>query len=228
MFYLALRNLCQNTVRLLISVGGVALALMVILAFDAIFTGVEGQLTAYIDHSRADVFVAQAGVRNLHMSASWLPASVVDQVKRVPGVESATPILYVTDMVVARGTRNLMLHSSKRIYKMAAAVPLSRRRTAPDPRLGPRIELLSGESSGVVDLLGIAEVLPREGVPAEQAPPAFLQVQPARAGGQGHLFDAGVCAQPLPDRPAGVAGEVIHDEIQVARGVSLLKCLQQL
>ncbi len=97
MFRYALRNLLQNKMRLVISVGGVALALSLILALDAIMTGVESRLTAYIDNSGADVFVSQAGVRNLHMVSSTLPASVVDKVRVVPGVASVTPIMYVTD-----------------------------------------------------------------------------------------------------------------------------------
>ncbi len=97
MFRYALRNLLQNKIRLVISVGGVALALSLILALDAIVTGVEGRLTAYIDNSGADVFVSQAGVRNLHMVSSWLPASVVGKVQAVSGVASVTPIMYLTD-----------------------------------------------------------------------------------------------------------------------------------
>jgi putative ABC transport system permease protein len=93
----ALRNLLQNKMRLVISVGGVGLALTLILALDAILTGVEGQLSAYIDHSGADVFVSQSGVRNLHMVSSSLPASVVGKVQAVSGVTSVTPIMYVTD-----------------------------------------------------------------------------------------------------------------------------------
>lgn len=97
MFRYALHNLLQNKVRLVISVSGIALALLLILALDAIVTGVENQLTAYIDHSGADVFVTQSGVRNLHMVSSTLPLSVVDEVRAVPGVASVTPIMYVTD-----------------------------------------------------------------------------------------------------------------------------------
>lgn len=97
MFRYALRNLLQNKIRLVISVGGIALALTLILALDAIMTGVEGRLTAYIDNSGADVFVSQAGVRNLHMVSSWLPASVVGKVQAVPGVAAVNPIMYLTD-----------------------------------------------------------------------------------------------------------------------------------
>src|SRR6266700_8247801 len=96
MFRYALRNLLQNKIRLVISVGGVALALTLILALDAIMTGVEGRLTAYIDNSGADVFVSQPGVRNLQMVSSSLPASVVDKVQAVPGVTAVTPIMYLT------------------------------------------------------------------------------------------------------------------------------------
>ena len=76
MIRLAFRNLFQTKIRLLISVGGVALALLLILALDAIFTGVEKRLTAYIDNSGADIFVAQSEVRNLHMASSSLPAAM--------------------------------------------------------------------------------------------------------------------------------------------------------
>lgn len=96
MFRYALRNLLQNKIRLIISVAGVALALTLVLALDAIMTGVEGRLTAYIDNSGADVFVSQPGVRNLHMVSSWLPASVVGEVQAVPGVASVTPIMFLT------------------------------------------------------------------------------------------------------------------------------------
>jgi hypothetical protein len=42
MIRLAFRNLFQNKIRLVISVGWVALALLLILSLDAIFTGESG------------------------------------------------------------------------------------------------------------------------------------------------------------------------------------------
>ena len=102
---LARRNLARNRARLVVSVGGVALALSLTLALDAIYAGVANQLTSYIDRSGADVWVAQAGVRNLHMVASWLPDSVTDEVRAVDGVAEATPILYSTDTIAAGDER---------------------------------------------------------------------------------------------------------------------------
>ncbi len=102
---LARRNLARSRVRLMVSVGGVALALSLTLALDAIYAGVANQLTAYIDRAGADVWVGQAGVRNLHMVASWLPDSVSGRVREVNGVAEITPILYSTDTIVARDER---------------------------------------------------------------------------------------------------------------------------
>lgn len=102
---LARRNLARNRIRLVASVGGVALALSLTLALDAIFAGVANQLTTYIDRAGADVWVAQSGVRNLHMVASVLPESVVDQVAAVDGVATAMPILEATDTISAGDER---------------------------------------------------------------------------------------------------------------------------
>lgn len=102
---LARRNLFRHRIRLLASVGGVALALTLTLALDAIYAGVANQLTTYIDRAGADVWVAQSGVRNLHMVASWLPDSVTDEVRAVPGVAEVTPILYSSDAIGAGDER---------------------------------------------------------------------------------------------------------------------------
>lgn len=103
MFRLAVANLVQNKTRLLISVGGVGLALTLVLFFRAVFDGAEGRLTAYIDRAGADVWVSQEGVQTMHMSESALPASVLEEVKAVPGVEQAVPILYTEGMIEANG-----------------------------------------------------------------------------------------------------------------------------
>lgn len=89
--------------RLLTSIAGIGLALTLVLFFGAVFDGAQGRLTVYIDHAGADIWVSQQGVRTMHMSQSSLPASVVAQVKAVPGVAEAVPILYTEGMIQARG-----------------------------------------------------------------------------------------------------------------------------
>jgi putative ABC transport system permease protein len=95
MMRLAVRNLSQGKVRLLMSTGGLALALLLVLALDGIWTGSGSRVSSYIDLSGADVWVAQAGVHNMHMASSTLPAALTDRVRSVPGVASVTPILYL-------------------------------------------------------------------------------------------------------------------------------------
>jgi putative ABC transport system permease protein len=104
---LARRNLLRNRVRLLASIGGVALALSLVLALNAIVAGISAQMTTYIDSAGADVWVAQAGVHNLHMAASSMPDSAVGAVRGVSGVAQASPILYATETLSANGQRQV-------------------------------------------------------------------------------------------------------------------------
>jgi putative ABC transport system permease protein len=104
---LARRNLLRNRVRLLASVGGVALALSLVLALNAIVAGISAQMTTYIDGAGADVWVAQAGVHNLHMAASSMPDSAVGAVRAVSGVAEASPILYATETLSANDQRQV-------------------------------------------------------------------------------------------------------------------------
>ena len=65
---LARRNLTRQRLRFALSAAGVGLALLLILALDAIYSGVLRQVTAYPDHAGAPVIVSQRGVQTMHMS----------------------------------------------------------------------------------------------------------------------------------------------------------------
>lgn len=91
---IARRNLFAQRARFVMSVGGVGLALLLVLALNAVFAGATQRVTAYVDHSGADVVVSQDGVTTMHMSNSAVPLTVLDEVRRVPEVASAAPILY--------------------------------------------------------------------------------------------------------------------------------------
>ena len=105
MLRFAFRNLFHKKAYFLASVGGMALALMLILSLDAIVNGIQAKITTYIDHSGADIFVSQPGVRNMHMASSTLPLTVLDQVRSVEGVESVTPIRYLGNIIAAGDDR---------------------------------------------------------------------------------------------------------------------------
>jgi len=96
---LARRQLLFRKGRALSGLAGIAAALLLVLALKAIFAGLEGRLTAYIDGSGADVIVAQRGVDTMHMTNSSLPERTAASVASVPGVAEAKPILYVPAMI---------------------------------------------------------------------------------------------------------------------------------
>lgn len=96
MLQVAWKNLRQDLTRMGLSMGGVAAAVLLILALQGVFAGSAKQIALYIDESRADVLVAQAGVRNMHMANSLLSPAVLEKTEQVPGVKEAVPIAYFT------------------------------------------------------------------------------------------------------------------------------------
>jgi putative ABC transport system permease protein len=92
MTYLAFRNLWQQKFRLALSVGGVALAMMLIVLLNGFLSGIYVQVTAYLDNNPTDLVVAQDGVSNLLGATSLLPANTEDVVRRVRGIDQVTPI----------------------------------------------------------------------------------------------------------------------------------------
>lgn len=89
----ARRNLFQDKTRLLISVGGVALAIFLIILLNGLLAGMYRQITTYVDNTPADLYIAQKGVTNLQSSSSILPLSLAARVEKVEGVKSVSPIL---------------------------------------------------------------------------------------------------------------------------------------
>lgn len=103
----ARRALFSEKRRAILGVGGVSLALLIVLTLGGIFDGAMRQVTRYIDTAEADVIVAQPGVRNMHMSSSSIPEPAVREVRNIPGIRSATPILYETSPVQVGTQREL-------------------------------------------------------------------------------------------------------------------------
>ncbi len=88
---------------------GIAVSLLLVLALNAIFAGMQERLTAYIERSGADIIVAQRGVDTMHMTESALPEQGVAAIRAVPGVSAARPILYVPTLI-ARGDDRALVY----------------------------------------------------------------------------------------------------------------------
>lgn len=89
----ARKNLIQEKTRFALSVGGVALAIMLVLILDGFQVGMFRQITSYLDHSEGSLVVAQEGVVNLIGATSLLPLGTSAQVEAVEGVQGVAPIL---------------------------------------------------------------------------------------------------------------------------------------
>lgn len=90
---LAARNLFQSKTRLILSLLGVAMAIMLILLLNGFLNGMNRQITSYLNQSPGEVLVAQEGVGNLLSATSLLPADILSKVEDVTGVEATVPIL---------------------------------------------------------------------------------------------------------------------------------------
>lgn len=98
------KNLFSEPRRAALGIVGAAVALLMVLAIDGIYAGAVRQLTRYIDTSPAAVFVAQRGVRNMHMASSSVALAEVDRIREIQGVTWVDPILYApADLATDRG-----------------------------------------------------------------------------------------------------------------------------
>lgn len=91
--FLAGRNLFQDKTRLALSIGGVALAVMLILVLNGFLAGMNKQITSYLTYSPGSLVVAQQGVRNLLGATSLLPKDAVNEAQTILGDGKVVPIL---------------------------------------------------------------------------------------------------------------------------------------
>lgn len=86
------RNLLQSKTRLALSIGGVALAVLLILLLNGFLVGMNAQIAAYLKHTPGSLVVAQDGVSDLLGVSSQLPAGAASSVK-ARGAAQVVPIL---------------------------------------------------------------------------------------------------------------------------------------
>ena len=109
-----------------------------------------------------------------------------------------------------------MLHSSKAIGK--EATPIARRLgwTSPHPGFGSQVKLSSGDTRGLCNLRGIGKTLACQRITPEEAPPAFLQIEPACPSRNEDVVNAWMPLQPGAGLQAGVTAQVVSDDVDIA------------
>jgi putative ABC transport system permease protein len=87
------RNLFQDKTRLALSIGGVGLAVTLILILKGFLAGMNRQITSYLDHSPGTIVVAEEDVINLLGAISLIPDGTKQKAENIRGVDQAVPIL---------------------------------------------------------------------------------------------------------------------------------------
>lgn len=90
---LASKNIFHEKVRLLISVGGVAFAVLLIVILLGLYRGWSETLSEYIEAVNADVWVMQDGSIDMSHSISILPNNTADMVRAIDGVNDVNVIV---------------------------------------------------------------------------------------------------------------------------------------
>lgn len=91
MFLLAVKNLFQEKTRFLISVGGVALSVALIIVLTGLYRGWNNKLGEYIRSVPVDIWVMQKGSEELFHTPSILPINLDEELVKIDTVDSAKP-----------------------------------------------------------------------------------------------------------------------------------------
>lgn len=102
MLRLILVDLRRHVARTVLTASGVALGVATIVALLSLSSGIERSASGLIHLGGSELGVFQSGVGEL--TASSLPLSLVDGIKREPGVADATPIAVATGELPSHGS----------------------------------------------------------------------------------------------------------------------------
>ncbi|HET8670938.1 MAG TPA: FtsX-like permease family protein [Candidatus Saccharimonadales bacterium] len=91
MLFIARKNLFQEKTRFLISIGGVAFSVALIVVLAGLYQGWSNKIGEYIRTVPADVWVMQSGTEELFHTPSVLSLKVGAKIEGVKGVASAQP-----------------------------------------------------------------------------------------------------------------------------------------
>ncbi|OGD66720.1 hypothetical protein A3F08_02155 [Candidatus Berkelbacteria bacterium RIFCSPHIGHO2_12_FULL_36_9] len=93
MFFIALKNLFQEKTKLVISIGGVAFSVLLIIIINGVYQGFNEKMGAYPKSIPADLWVEQKGVGDMYHTLSFLPNNLQDEFLAVKGVKAADKYL---------------------------------------------------------------------------------------------------------------------------------------
>lgn len=103
MIAVARKNLLHDRAKFVVSVGGVALSTLLIIALLGVYFGIIQQARGIPLTSGAGYWVTERGLTNLFNSASFLPAGKAQELARIKGVKDVAPIINRTLTIKVKG-----------------------------------------------------------------------------------------------------------------------------
>ena len=87
---IARRNLLADKVKLVVAVGGVTLAIVLIIVVNSLYQGVRRDIDTFIHSLPGDIWITQRGTTDLVFSNSHLPANAAPELRDTEGVARST------------------------------------------------------------------------------------------------------------------------------------------
>lgn len=109
MWTLARKNLLKERVRLVISVGGVAFSVMLIVVLRGLFISYEHRVGQYFNHVGGQEWVWQKNSASLFTSFSIVPHTLTTPISRVPGVKEVWPFVVRPVGITIHGSKTSQL-----------------------------------------------------------------------------------------------------------------------
>lgn len=91
----AFRILTEHRMRYILTSLGISFCALLMLFLVAIYKGVSYGSVEYVISSDADLWVLQEHATNILRSTSLLPASYREDLKKIKGIESVSPVLFI-------------------------------------------------------------------------------------------------------------------------------------
>lgn len=151
---LARRLLFRNRGGFLVSVSGVAATVSLLLFLFAVHAGVKDGSTRYVRTAGVDVWIAQKGSDNILKSSSFLPTSLVGRVRKIGGVQAASPLVRIISKAEIRGrvSSTLFLFGfdpETRLGAPAGAPPLKQGEIVLDEAFARKYRLRAGDTISI-------------------------------------------------------------------------------
>lgn len=95
----SVRILRSQPLRLMLTIGGIALCIVLMLFLLSVYRGVEDGSVEYIRKNRADLWVLQRNAWNIIRCTSLLSTGQGNIIREIPSVKSASPILLLLSTI---------------------------------------------------------------------------------------------------------------------------------